>query len=72
MVSKTTKLLSNSDDEFEAGRESATVVTTEMTCSKSTYATVCQTVQSKPFVYALLDHDEGKLRLEIHVGDILA
>ena len=41
------------------------MVTTEMTCSKSTYATVCQTVLSKPFVDALLDHDEGKLCSEI-------
>ena len=48
-----TKTVSSIDN--SSGPNSITT-TTEMICSKSTYATLCQTIQSKPLIDTLLDY----------------
>ena len=39
----------------------------KLTCSKATYATVCNTIQNKPNIDSILNHSNGKLRKLIEV-----
>jgi putative methyltransferase len=38
-----------------------------LTCSKSAYATVCNTIRNKPVIDSILNHDGGKLRHAIEL-----
>jgi len=41
----------------------------KLTCSKATYATVCNTIQNKPNIDSILNHNNGKLRKLIKVDE---